>query len=383
MGADRVQAAVAVAVVADPDGDGVDVGLAAQDGDGVDLAAGDGGVAGVLAADLDPLPGRLRVLLAGLDALGVELHLQRGGLAGQLLVAQAGRGRGQDLVGAGGVGVGQAHGPRGDQVGAVPADRPGGHPGQRLGKAGGEGDVALEPDAGVVRGADELAREFVGRELARAAARPDPAGLRVLERGLPAAAELRDRHRLQVRRPGLQPPGRVQRAGQLVVGQGREIADGLLGEDGQHRAGAQRVGRPVLPEGGAEGLAAETVRAEHRRQQRRVQVAGVSEAERDGRPVELPLLRDPLPAGLDVRHPAGHLRVGVEVILGNADWEPAPAVVGARMGRASLGVGLIRVGRSACVVTVVHCGPPSGTRGLFLSHTNILSCHEDQLKHDT
>ena len=218
-GPDRRQRPVGVAIVSDPDRERVDVGLARDRGHWVELAAGQGRVAGVLAAQLDPLPGQPRVLFAGLDAVGVELHLQRGGLADKLVIAQAGGGGGEDLVGAGGVGVGQARGPGGDRVGAVAADAPGGHAGQRPGEAGGQGGVALEAGIGVVRGDEQLGGELVGGELARAAAGPDPARLRVPERCGPAAAELRDRQRLQVGRPVLQPPGRVQRPSQLIIGQ--------------------------------------------------------------------------------------------------------------------------------------------------------------------
>ena len=76
--------------------------------------------------------------------------------------------------------------------------------------------------------------------------------------------------------------------------------DGLPGEGGQHRAGAQDVGRPPLPEGRGEGLAAEAVRAEDRRQQRRVQIAGVAQAQGDA-----PTRRAPTPPGSAPGPPQG------------------------------------------------------------------------------
>ena len=120
-----------------------------------------------------------------------------------------------------------------------------------------------------------------------------PLALASGELGGAAAGELGHQHRLLPAGPVLQPPGGLQRPGQLVVGQEGGAGDSLLGQSGQDRAGAQGVGGGVLPELRAERLAAEAVRAEHRRQQVRVQVGGVAQAEADPRALDLPLLRHP------------------------------------------------------------------------------------------
>lgn len=64
----------------------------------------------------------------------------------------------------------------------------------------------------------------------------DLAGLRLLAFHFTAAGELRDGDGLQVGGPVLQPPGRGKRAGQLVIGKGREVRHRLLGQRAQDRA---------------------------------------------------------------------------------------------------------------------------------------------------
>ena len=138
-GPQPVQAAFEQPALAQPGGDRVEVGLGRQHVGGVQFPPGQARVAGGLAAGLDPLPVPLGVLPAGLDRLGVELHLQRGGLAGQLLGPQV-RGRpGEDLVRHGGVGGGEAAGVERDPPGPPGVDQPGGHPGQGRAAAGWSG----------------------------------------------------------------------------------------------------------------------------------------------------------------------------------------------------------------------------------------------------
>ena len=250
-------------------------------------------------------------------------------------------------------------------------------PASVLRQAGDQGAVALEAGVGVVRGDQQLAGELVGGELARAASGPDPARLRVRERRHPAAAELRDRDRLQERRPGLQPPRRAQRPRQLIIRQSRHVGDGLLGQRRQDRAGPQAVGGLVLGERLAGRLAAEAVRAEHRRQRRRVQVARVAQAQADPRAVALPVLRDPVAARLQVGHPAGHLRVRVEVIHRSAPRQPVPLVI--RGGPSARRHAM----RFARVVAIIHCGPLPALKAYLLVIRTLYRLYEDQLKIDS
>ena len=67
-----------------------------------------------------------------------------------------------------------------------------------------------------------------------------------------------------------------------------------------------------------EHLAAEPVRAQHRGEFGEVHVGGVTQADGRGRALDLPLLRDPGPARVQVRDVGGHLRVAVPVILRHA-----------------------------------------------------------------
>ena len=150
------------------------------------------------------------------DGLGVEFHLQGGGLAAELVDPQAGGGGGEDLVGAGGVGVGQEPGGGGDRVGPGRADGPVGHPGQRLGEAAGELEVGLDPPGGLVAGDQQLGRELVVGELPGAAALRDTAGPGVGELGGAAAGVLRDQRRLLPLRRG--PPVAGRPAARRSVG---------------------------------------------------------------------------------------------------------------------------------------------------------------------
>ena len=93
----------------------------------------------------------------------------------------------------------------------------------------------------------------------------------------------------------------------LVVGQPAQVPGSLLGQRGQHRAGAHRVGGPVP----GEHLAAQPVRAERRGQLRQVHIGGVTQADRRGRALDFPFLGDPRPARVqvgDVRRPSPRRR---------------------------------------------------------------------------
>jgi len=243
------------------------------------------------------------MLLASPDRLRVQLHFQGGGLAGELVVAQA-RGGGEDLVGVRGLLRRQADGPGGDDRGPVTADEAGGHPGQGQREPAGQLQARAHQLASLAPGDEQLRRELVVGELPGAAAAGDLAGGRGLELGLAAAGELRGQQRLLPRRPVLQPPHRLPSTRQLVVGQGPDVGDSLLGQRRQDRARAQRVSRAVLAELQADRLPAETVRARHRRQQHRIHVGRVAEADRHRGSLDLPLLRDPLGRLLEHR-PAG------------------------------------------------------------------------------
>jgi hypothetical protein len=156
-----------VVAVAEPGGDGVNVGLDRQGGGGVHFAARDAGVARVLAAGLDALAVSAGKCLAPGDRLGVELHLQSGGLGGELVVAQARRERGEDLVGAGGVGGAEAEGVAVDDARAVCVDGAVGHRGQRARQAGREVRRLADAGGGVVGGGDELHCQFLVGVLSR------------------------------------------------------------------------------------------------------------------------------------------------------------------------------------------------------------------------
>jgi hypothetical protein len=113
------------------------------------------------------------------------------------------------------------------------------------------------------------------------------------------------------------PAGGLQRADQLVVGQGAGAGHRLRGERREYRARAQHVGRLVLAERRGDRLSAQPVRAAHPRQQFRVHVAGVAKADRDGRTLDGRLRRRLNATLVDLPHQPREMRVQVEVIVGS------------------------------------------------------------------
>jgi hypothetical protein len=157
---------------AQPQREGVDMGPGGESVGGVHLAAGDRGVPGLLAADLDPLPGPAGVLPAGFDGLGCQLHLQRGGLAEKLVKPQRRGDGGQDPVGERGVVRAEAAGVLGDHAGPGLVDQPGGHPRERARQPGRQVGGIVDRARGLNRAGGELDRKLLTGELARLG-RPD------------------------------------------------------------------------------------------------------------------------------------------------------------------------------------------------------------------
>ncbi len=231
-----------------PGRDRVEVRLGGQHVGGVQFPPGQARVAGRLPAGLHPLPVPPGPLPAGGDGLGAELHLQGGGLAGQLLLAQVRCVPGEDLIRHGGVGGIKAAGVAGDPPGPAGVDQPGGHPGQGAGQPGSQVDGVVDQVTGLRAGGDQLDGQFLTGEPARRAPGRHPARQRVLERGPAAPAELSGRQDLLVLLPRHQPLRRAQHPGQLAVGQAAHVADGLLGQRGQERGRRHHIGDPVLGE---------------------------------------------------------------------------------------------------------------------------------------
>jgi hypothetical protein len=84
-GAEVTEGAADEARVAEPDRDGIDVGLGGDHVGGVELTSGQGSVARFLAPCLDPLAKLPGELLAGAHRLGGEFQLERGSLPAQLV----------------------------------------------------------------------------------------------------------------------------------------------------------------------------------------------------------------------------------------------------------------------------------------------------------
>ena len=244
------------------------------------------------------------------ERLGVEFHRHRGGLAGQLVIPQPRRQAGQHLIGIRRISVSQAPGRPPDQPRPVFVDEPGGQRLAGMRVAGFQVGGQVHGVAGRVLRGDQFHAELGVGELSVPAAARHPARLSVLVLGVAAAGELRDRGQPQVLRPRGQPARGGHRADDLVVGQPVQAPGGLLGQRGQHRAGAHHVRGPVP----REHLPAEPVRAQHRGQLGQVHVGGVTQADRRGRALDLPLLGDPGPARVQVGDIGGHLRVAVPVI---------------------------------------------------------------------
>ena len=132
-----------------------------------------------------PLPVGAGLLLAPLERLRVQFHRHRGGLAGQLVIPQPRREGGEDLIGVGGVGVGQVLGGFPDQTGPVAVDEPGAEGGPGAGQPGWQVEGHVHHVLGGAGGGDQFHAELGVGELAvpaaarhlRVPSRP-PAGLR-------------------------------------------------------------------------------------------------------------------------------------------------------------------------------------------------------------
>ena len=166
-----------------------------------------------------PLPIPPRLVLAPLERLGVQLHRHPGGLAGQLVVPQARRERGQHLIGTGGVGVGQVPGGFPDETGPVAVDEPGAEGGPGAGQPGWQVEGHVHHVLGGAGGGDQFHAELGVGELSVPAAARHPARRRVLVLGFAAAGELRHRAQPQVLGPRREPARSGHRADHLVVGQ--------------------------------------------------------------------------------------------------------------------------------------------------------------------
>lgn len=205
---------------------------------------------------------------------------------------------GQHLVGEGRVGGGEAAGIQGDHPGPGFVDQPGGHPRQGPRKAGGQVGGVVDNVRDLDRARQEFHREFLARELTRSAVNRRAPSLRRLELDRPAAGELRDDQGLLPRLAVLLPPRGQQYPDQLVIGQARDIGHRRLGQRSKHRGWRQRVRLGILRKLGAKPFATEAVRAAHRREQLRVHVDGVPEADRD--PLSRPLRRCRIATCLDL-----------------------------------------------------------------------------------
>ena len=234
--------------VAQPHRDGVHVGLGRHRVGGVHLASGQCGVAGDLAAYLDPLADAPLAFLPCPDRLGSELHLQGRGLAGELLDPLLHGVCGQRLIGRRRVGVAEAAGVVGDNRRPPCVDETVGHPGERRGKAGRQLLCRLDLGCGFAARDAQLRGQFLAGELAGPAVQRDAACRGRGELGLPAAGELGDHQRLLPRLPVGQPLRRAEHADELVVVESAQVIDRLLGKRGEHRTGAERVRRRALTE---------------------------------------------------------------------------------------------------------------------------------------
>ena len=203
--------------------------------------------------------------------------------------------------------------------------------------------------------------------------------------------ELRDDDGLQVGRPVPQPPGRLQRPGQLVVGQPPRPAIACSVRAASTGPGRSASAAAPCPKAGLRACPPRPSGPSDRRQQGGVQVAGVAEAERDRRALDLPLLRDPLPARLEVGDPPRQLRVRVEVILGRAPAggpsrgrrreavRPAPAAPGARRRARPGWAG--RGGSPSWSCSPTEASLPALAAYIFIMRTYYRD-YEDQLKRD-
>ena len=163
----------------------VDVRLGRQHILGRQFPAGQERVTGVFPARRHPLPVGAGLVLAALERLGVEFHRHRGGLAGQLVIPQPRRQAGQQLIGTGGVGVGQVLGGFPDEPGPVAVDEPGAQRRPGAGQPGWQVEGHVHHVLGGAGGGDQFHAELgVGELPVPAAARhlraPSrrPAGLR-------------------------------------------------------------------------------------------------------------------------------------------------------------------------------------------------------------
>jgi hypothetical protein len=102
--------------------------------------------------------------------------------------------------------------------------------------------------AGLGPGGDHLDGQLFPREPARTATRRNTAPGRVLERGAVAPPELRgQQHLLELFARDL-PPRRLKHADQLIVREGTELTDRILGQRQQSRPRREQLRLITLPE---------------------------------------------------------------------------------------------------------------------------------------
>ena len=227
-------------------GGGVDVLGSGQDLVRRQFAAGDGGVAGVLLEPGDPglLRGRLPAPAGGVR---VDHHHDPGAQPAQLGRGQAGRRRGDQPVGLGGVLVRQALGGLGDDLHRVLGDLPVAQQGEARGQAAGRVTGLRHEQLGGVRRDGEFRGQLVRGEEGEA----ERGGLHRV-RLAAAGGELGDRRLPDPGGvPGQPAPGR-DHAQELVIGQRpehRRVAR-TVGQRGQRRTRRQRLGRAPLRQPG-------------------------------------------------------------------------------------------------------------------------------------
>ena len=223
-------------------------------------------------------PSCLASSLRARDRLGRQPHLQRGGLPGQLVRPQPRGRRGEDLIGVGGVGVGHGAGTRRDRRWPGPGRSCRRHPGQDARhRAVSSTAASIRPR--YKRRCRPAPSPVPRRGTPRPGSRPGPRGPSP-PRTRPGGGGRTPRSPPSAgSRPGSPAGAGLQSPDQLVIRQGAALATAAVtaASTGPARSTSAALS---WPNAALARLPAEPVRTAHRRQQLRVHVTRVAEAER-------------------------------------------------------------------------------------------------------